>query len=124
MSLNLDFVPVLGNALAKKRQDRVKTKVVKNASTYINGETSVLKLNRYKPRKFKYRNCNCIPESEQYATVIAKKNNQIYYCHKPLKELKLRWFFGKKYVVRKSDYVVLDSKSELTKHLKSDLVGK
>lgn len=123
-SMNLDFVPGLGSAIAKNRQDRVKTKVVKNASTYINGETSVLKLEKYKPRKFKYRNCNCIPEGDQYATVIARQNDKIYYCHKPLAELKRRWFLGKKFVVRKKDYEILASKKELDQRLKADLASK
>jgi len=123
-SMNLDFVPVLGPALSKARKDKVKTRVVRNAKTYINGESSVLKLNRYKPRKFKYQNCNCIPESDQYATVIAKKNNQIYYCHKPLVELKKKRFLGKTFIVRKKDYEVLASKKELDRRLKIDLASK
>lgn len=119
IAMNLDFLPKPFNKI-KERKYILKTKLIKNGKAYINGETSVLKLSRTKPRKFKFKNCECIPENDQFVTAFAKKHGKIYYCHKNINDLKIRWFYNKKYIVRKKDYIILNTKEELKEQLKKD----
>jgi hypothetical protein len=118
LALNLDFLPSAFNGI-KKRKYTLKTKGIKNGKAYVNGETSVLRLSKVKPKKFKFKNCDCIPEKDQFVTAYAKKNGKIYYCHKNINDLKIRWFYNKKYIVRKKDYLILN-KEDLKTQLKLD----
>lgn len=119
ISMNLDFPPSVVSAIAKRKYI-LKTRVVKNGKSYFNGSTSVIKLNRIKPKKFKFKKIQCIPGNELMVTVVAKRNGKILYCHKNIKDLKVRTFINKKYIVRKKDYLTLDNKTELTAQLKKD----
>ena len=53
LTCNLDYLPFgLGN-VTRAKTPFIKSRVIKKGKAYISGDQSVLKLKRYKPRKFK-----------------------------------------------------------------------
>lgn len=119
LSMNLDFLKV--GDVSRYERYFVKTRIISNGKAYVSGGESVLKLERFKPKKFDMQNCDCIPPDEQYVTAFAEKDGTHYFCHKKRGELKRGILFRNKYVIRKKDYITSDSpyalQYELRKHL-------
>lgn len=65
-------------------------------------------------------NCACIADNKQYVTVIARQDGKMYYCHKLKKDLKLRTFINRKYIVRQSDYLIFISEADMLAQMKLD----
>jgi outer membrane protein OmpA-like peptidoglycan-associated protein len=120
LSMNLDFLKV-GSDRSRYERYFVKTRVISNGKAYVSGGESVLKLERFKPKKFDMQDCECIPPDEQFVTAFAEKDGTHYFCHKKRGELKRGILFRNKFIIRKKDYITSDSpyalQYELRKHL-------
>lgn len=119
-NINLDFLPKPFAGLVKNKKPFLKTRHIRKGKAYLSGNNSVLDLKRFRPKKFNLKNCDCASSPDEYVTVVASKKGKIYYAHKRRSELKQVSYIRHRTIVRKKDYVKLDTKEQLKEQLKKD----
>ncbi|MDP2385376.1 MAG: OmpA family protein [Bacteroidota bacterium] len=119
-NINLDFLPKPFAGLVKNKRPFLKTRYVRKGKAYLSGNSSVLDLKRFRPKKFNLKDCDCTSSPDEFVTVVASKKGKIYYAHKRRSELKQVSYIRHRTIVRKKDYVKFATKKQLEEQLRKD----
>ena len=96
-------------------------------TAYVSNGNTVIGAEYYKKNKFYFgqNTCPCIPQEEQILTVIGQdKNQEAYYFNQAMSALKMKGFWRwKRYVLKKKDFIKVNSKEELEAALEESLAA-